>query len=99
VASRAWTMNQAMPTAIKVARTGVTGSIRASRVARAVLSRPFIDLVIRMTCSAIRHPDVLTEGPTTTTSHEQGADYHWICKPCFDDFAERFGWRVVPTAD
>lgn len=42
------------------------------------------------------HPDVLTEGYTTTTSHEHGADYHWICKPCFDDFSERFAWRVVP---
>jgi len=45
------------------------------------------------------HPEVLTEGYTTTASHEQGADYHWICKPCFDDFAERFAWRVVPSAD
>ena len=45
------------------------------------------------------HPDVLTEGYTTLASHKQGADYHWICKPCFDDFAERFQWRVVPPPD
>jgi hypothetical protein len=42
------------------------------------------------------HPDVLTDGYTTTASHEQGADSHWICKPCFDDFADRFAWRDVP---
>ena len=45
------------------------------------------------------HPDVLTEGYTTTASHERGAVYHWICKSCFDDFAERFHWRVVPPPD
>jgi len=22
--------------------------------------------------------------------------YHWICKPCFNDFRERFAWIVVP---
>jgi hypothetical protein len=30
------------------------------------------------------HPDVFTEGYTTTAEHEQGAEYHWICKPCFE---------------
>jgi hypothetical protein len=44
------------------------------------------------------HPDVLTEGYTTTAEHPNGADYHWICKRCFDDFAERFEWRVVKQA-
>lgn len=44
------------------------------------------------------HPEVLTEGYTTTDTHAEGAAYHWICKPCFDDFAERFEWRVVPSA-
>ena len=42
------------------------------------------------------HPDVLTEGYTTTASHKRGADYYWICPACFDDFAERFAWHVVP---
>jgi hypothetical protein len=45
------------------------------------------------------HPDVLTKGYTTTASHAQGADYHCICKPCFEDFAERFASRVVPSED
>jgi len=21
--------------------------------------------------------------------------YHWICKKCFDDFKEKFNWRVI----
>jgi len=21
-------------------------------------------------------------------------DYHWVCKPCFEDFSERFNWRL-----
>jgi hypothetical protein len=45
------------------------------------------------------HPDVLTEGYATTAEHDQGADYHWICKPCFDDFAVRFQWRIVQLTD
>lgn len=43
------------------------------------------------------HPEVLTEGYTVTAEHERGADYCWICKPCFEEFAERFRWRVVPA--
>ncbi|MBR5136871.1 MAG: hypothetical protein IKV30_02475 [Clostridia bacterium] len=23
--------------------------------------------------------------------------YHWICKQCFEDFKDQFGWTVVPT--
>jgi hypothetical protein len=45
------------------------------------------------------HPDVLTEGYTTTASHERGADHQWICGRCFDDFAERFAWHLVPSTD
>jgi hypothetical protein len=40
-------------------------------------------------------PDALTEGYTTTAEHEHGDGYHWICPSCFNDFAERFEWRVV----
>jgi hypothetical protein len=40
------------------------------------------------------HPDVLTEGYTTTVSHEQGADYHWVCKQCCEDFSGLFEWRI-----
>jgi len=41
------------------------------------------------------HPDVLTEGYATTAEHADGADYHWICDTCFNDFSERFAWLVV----
>jgi hypothetical protein len=39
-------------------------------------------------------PDLLTQGYTTTASHPDGAGYHWVCPTCFDDFRERFGWRL-----
>lgn len=48
---------------------------------------------------AAEHPDIQVEGYTTTAEHEHGADYHWICKLCFDDFAEHFQWRVLPPSD
>ena len=41
-----------------------------------------------------RHPDVLTEGYTTTREHRDGDDSHWVCPTCFDDFAEEFDWRL-----
>ena len=43
--------------------------------------------------------DVLTEGYRTTGEHLHGADYHWICRQCFDDFSDLFRWRVVQPAD
>ncbi len=42
-----------------------------------------------------RDPDALSEGYATTAEHPRGADYHWVCPSCFDDFAAMFGWRVV----
>lgn len=41
------------------------------------------------------HPDVLTEGWTTTAEHEDGAENHWICDRCFEDFRKRFSWTVA----
>jgi hypothetical protein len=41
------------------------------------------------------NPDVLTEGHATTAEHERGADYHWICRRCFDDFDDLFHWRIL----
>ena len=41
------------------------------------------------------HPDVRTEGYATTAEHPHGARCRWVCKPCFDDFADLFEWRVV----
>ena len=36
-------------------------------------------------------PDVLHEGYCTAD------EYRWICAGCFEDFRERFAWRVVPS--
>jgi hypothetical protein len=41
------------------------------------------------------HPDVLTEGYTTSTEHVRGAGWHWICPRCVEDFADEFGWQIV----
>jgi hypothetical protein len=35
------------------------------------------------------------EGYATTAEHERGADYHWICRLCVDDFDDLFHWRIV----
>ncbi len=40
------------------------------------------------------HPEVLTKGYTTTAEHEHGADHHWVCKQCYDDFVNLFEWRI-----
>jgi len=40
------------------------------------------------------HPEVLTEGYTTTAEHPKGADHYWICEPCFGDFEDSFGWTI-----
>ena len=40
------------------------------------------------------NPEVLREGYTTTDSHPRGADYYWVCEPCFEDFKKRFSWQV-----
>jgi hypothetical protein len=34
------------------------------------------------------YPDVQRTGYATED------DYHWVCKPCFDDFKEMFGWTA-----
>ena len=42
-----------------------------------------------------RDPEALSEGYATTAEHASGADYHWVCPACFDDFVELFGWHVA----
>lgn len=40
--------------------------------------------------------EVLTEGYAALGTGPEGEDdYHWICDTCFNDFRERFAWRVV----
>ena len=38
-------------------------------------------------------PEVLHEGYCTLD------EYHWICARCFEDFKQRFAWRVVETRE
>lgn len=40
------------------------------------------------------HEEVLTEGYTTTDKHEQGADWHWVCPQCVEDFSSEFRLHV-----
>lgn len=41
------------------------------------------------TFALVDEPDVLHQGYATED------DYRWICEPCFDDFADLFGWKVI----
>lgn len=34
------------------------------------------------------YPDTLHEGYTTEDN------YHWICPECFNDFKEKFSWKI-----
>jgi len=47
-------------------------------------------------CSAkfmnVNAPEVLRTGFSTVDRE------HWVCKSCFDDFADLFGWRVQGAA-
>jgi hypothetical protein len=36
------------------------------------------------------------EGYATVDLPDRPDHYFWICKPCFDDFKDRFGWQVRP---
>lgn len=38
-------------------------------------------------------PDVLHRGYATTD------EYHWICEKCFEDFKEKFDWKVVEESN
>jgi hypothetical protein len=38
------------------------------------------------------HPDTLHEGYATQD------DYFWICERCFQDFRDKFRWKVIADA-
>ena len=46
---------------------------------------------------ASKRDESLTEGYATTDHHPKGADYHWVCPACFEDFSEELGWLEVPA--
>jgi hypothetical protein len=45
--------------------------------------------------SATHDRGSIDEGYATTATYARGAGYEWVCPPCFDDFAEEFGWQLI----
>ena len=37
--------------------------------------------------------DAVHEGSATTDEYPRGAEYEWVCVPCFELFAGHMGWR------
>jgi hypothetical protein len=47
-------------------------------------------------CTVHLSDHVLSDDPNTQLAGYTTEDgYHWICRTCFEDFKERFGWVVV----
>ena len=44
--------------------------------------------------------EIVHEGYATTDDYELGADYEWVCVPCFNDLHQIMGWTASnsPTA-
>jgi hypothetical protein len=40
-------------------------------------------------------PGDLDEGYAVNEEDIHGADYHWVCKTCFDDLREIMEWKVI----
>jgi len=39
-------------------------------------------------------PDALHEGYASRDIAGKEDGYYWVCKGCFDDFKDQFGWKV-----
>ena len=39
--------------------------------------------------------DVVHEGYATTADFARGADYDWVCVPCFKLFSKAMGWKDI----
>jgi hypothetical protein len=37
--------------------------------------------------------DAVHEGYATTDEYDRGAEYEWVCVPCFETFARDMDWR------
>src|SRR4051812_45608855 len=42
-------------------------------------------------------PSLLSEGYTEAPGGKPPAGEHWICRRCFEDFRDEFGWTVVSS--
>jgi len=45
----------------------------------------------------IKRADIIHEGYATTAEFVRGADYNWICVPCFEQFRDIMEWRDLTT--
>ena len=43
----------------------------------------------------VPEPECLHEGYATTASYVHGAEYEWVCPPCFSQFAGDMDWTDV----
>lgn len=41
--------------------------------------------------------DAVQEGYATTADYEMGAEYAWVCVPCFEEFRQQMGWVDATT--
>lgn len=44
------------------------------------------------TFTEVDGPDFLRAGYTTREEHPNGADYWWLCEPCYEEHKSRLGW-------
>ena len=40
-------------------------------------------------------PGIQKEGYATCEEYGHGADYGWVCVPCFNDLHDEMGWKVA----
>jgi hypothetical protein len=40
-------------------------------------------------------PEIVHEGYATTDDYKFGADYEWVCIPCFNDLYKIMDWIVA----
>ena len=44
-------------------------------------------------------PEIQRRGYTTTSQHERGVGYYWVCEKCFADLRHEMEWRLVPAGE
>ncbi len=49
--------------------------------------------------SELDGPDIQHQGYTTTSQHEHGAGYYWVCERCFADLRDEMQWRLIPKGE
>jgi hypothetical protein len=39
------------------------------------------------------------DSSTQLEGYTTADDYYWVCSSCFDDFRERFAWKVTTASE